>query len=84
MSAIQLSDFEHKFTNPSDVLHDALTGRFIEASKVMTPNGFKVYLDGAGALNSMGKGEDMVISFLEEQHKDVSYTHLTLTKKEKV
>ena len=26
MSAIQLSDFEHKFTNPSDVLHDALTG----------------------------------------------------------
>ena len=66
MSAIQLSDFEHKFTNPSDVLHDALTGSFIEASKVMTPNGLKVYLDGAGALNSMGKGEDMVISFLEE------------------
>ncbi len=30
MSAIQLSDFEHKFTNPSDVLHDALTGSFIE------------------------------------------------------
>ena len=30
----------------------------------MTPNGLKVYLDGAGALHAMGKGEDMVISFL--------------------
>lgn len=66
MSAVQLSDFENKFRNPSDVLHDALTGSFVEASKVMTPNGLKVYLDGAGALHAMGKGEDMVISFLEE------------------
>ena len=32
----------------------------------MSPNGLKVYLDGAGALHAMGKGEDMVISFLEE------------------
>tara|TARA_Y100000758_G_scaffold19775_1_gene13732 strand:- start:952 stop:3315 length:2364 start_codon:yes stop_codon:yes gene_type:complete len=66
MSAVKLSDFEHKFGNPSDILHDALSGSFLEASKVMTPNGLKVYLDGAGALHAMGKGEDMVISFLEE------------------
>ena len=33
MSAVQLSDFENKFRNPSDVLHDALTGSFVEASK---------------------------------------------------
>ena len=66
MSSVQLSDFEDKFQNPSSVLHDALTGSFVEASKVMTPNGLKVYLDGAGALHAMGKGEDMVISFLEE------------------
>ena len=32
----------------------------------MTPNGLKVFLDGAGALHALGKGEDMVISFLEE------------------
>ena len=66
MSSVQLSDFEDKFQNPSSVLHDALTGSFVEATKVMTPNGLKVYLDGAGALHAMGKGEDMVISFLEE------------------
>ena len=66
MSSVQLSDFENKFRNPSDILHDALNGSFLEASKVMTPNGLKVYLDGAGALHAMGKGEDMVISFLEE------------------
>ena len=66
MTSVQLSDFEDKFKNPSDILHDALNGCFLEASKVMTPNGLKVYLDGAGALHAMGKGEDMVISFLEE------------------
>ena len=66
MSAVQLSDFEQKFRNSSDILHDALAGSFVEASKVMSPNGLKVYLDGAGALHAMGKGEDMVISFLEE------------------
>ena len=49
MSAVKLSDFEHKFGNPSDILHDALSGSFLEASKVMTPNGLKVYLDGAGS-----------------------------------
>ena len=66
MSAVQLSDFEQKFRDSSDILHDALAGSFVEASKVMSPNGLKVYLDGAGALHAMGKGEDMVISFLEE------------------
>lgn len=66
MSSVQLSDFEEKFQDPSDVLNDALNGCFIEASKVMSPNGLKVYLDAAGALHAMGKGEDLVISFLEE------------------
>ncbi|MBT4975251.1 MAG: VWA domain-containing protein [Gammaproteobacteria bacterium] len=66
MSAVQLSDFEQKFRDSSDILHDALAGSFVEASKFMSPNGLKVYLDGAGALHAMGKGEDMVISFLEE------------------
>ena len=66
MSVVQLSDFEQKFRDSSDILHDALAGSFVEASKVMSPNGLKVYLDGAGALHAMGKGEDMVISFLEE------------------
>jgi len=66
MSAVQLSDFEQKFRDSSDILHDALAGSFVEASKVMSPNGLKIYLDGAGALHAMGKGEDMVIFFLEE------------------
>ena len=66
MSAVQLSDFEQKFRDSSDILHDALAGSFVEASRVMSPNGLKIYLDGAGALHAMGKGEDMVISFLEE------------------
>ena len=66
MSAVQLSDFEQKFQDSSNILHDALAGSFVEASKVMSPNGLKIYLDGAGALHAMGKGEDMVISFLEE------------------
>ena len=64
MSSIQISDFKDKFSNPSDILQDALNGSFLEASKVMTPSGLKVFLDGAGALHALGKGEDMVISFL--------------------
>ena len=57
MTSVQLSDFEDKFKNPSDILHDALNGCFLEASKVMTPNGLKVYLDGAGALHAWEKGK---------------------------
>ncbi len=63
---IQLKDFEKKFENPSSRLHKTLISSFAEASKVMTPAGLQVYLEGAYALHTMGKGEDLVISFLEE------------------
>ena len=66
MNSVQLSDFEQKFRSSSGVLSEALAGSFVEASKVMSPNGLRVFLDGAGALHAMGKSEDIVISFLEE------------------
>ncbi len=66
MRSVQLSDFEQKFQSPTGILRGALEGGFVEASKVMSQSGLKVYLDGAGALHATGKSEDMVISFLEE------------------
>lgn len=50
----------------SHVLRDALEGGYSEAQRVMSPNGLKTYLDGVTALCNMGKGEDVIVSFLEE------------------
>lgn len=47
-------------------VRDALEGSFAEAQRVMSPNGLKTYLDGVTALCNSGKGEEVMISYLEE------------------
>jgi len=50
----------------SHVVRDALEGSFQEAQRVMSPNGLKTYLDGVTALCNLGKGDDALVSYLEE------------------
>ncbi|HES76803.1 MAG TPA: VWA domain-containing protein, partial [bacterium] len=66
--SIDLNEFIAGFAcaQKSQRVRDTLEGSFAEAQRVMSPNGLKTYLDGATALCSSGKGEDVIISFLEE------------------
>ena len=43
-----------------------LEGTFTEASHVMSPTGMETYLEGAKALANLGRGKDLVISYLQQ------------------
>lgn len=49
----------------SHIVRDALEGSIEEAQRVMSPNGIQTYLDGVDALCNLGKGEDLLVSYLE-------------------
>jgi len=44
----------------------ALDGSFQEAARVMSPAGLHVYMEGAKGLCGLGRGSDLVITFLQE------------------
>lgn len=46
-------------------VQDALGACVAEAARVMSPKGLGAYLDGAKALNNLGRGGDLVIAYLE-------------------
>jgi nitric oxide reductase NorD protein len=46
-------------------LHDTLEASFVEAAHVMSPAGLHDYLDGAKALSGLGRGTDLVESYLQ-------------------
>ena len=66
MSAVNLADYQPRFAGASSSVQDALQGCFAEAIQVMGPKGLKSYLEGAYALYSLGKGDDLLASYLEE------------------
>ncbi|SIT69582.1 von Willebrand factor type A domain-containing protein [Ectothiorhodosinus mongolicus] len=64
--AIHLEEYEELL---EDLPHDArevLTGAWHEAARVFSPRGLDNYLKGAVALHNLGRGEDLVVSFLQE------------------
>lgn len=63
---IDLHEYLDNFECRSHVIDDVLETSYNEAARVMSPLGVKTYLDGAVALCRLGKGEDMLVTFLEE------------------
>lgn len=64
--AIHLEEYEELL---EDLPHDArevLTGAWHEAARVFSPRGLDNYLKGAVALHHLGRGEDLVVTFLQE------------------
>jgi len=47
-------------------IRDTLDASFAEAARVMSPAGLAHYLDGARALCELGRGSDLVVSYLQE------------------
>jgi len=64
--SIKLEDYDEYLEGVDPVIHDVLGSTFQEASRVMSPAGLKDYLDGAKALSKLGKGKDLVITYLQE------------------
>lgn len=64
--SIKLEDYEHYLEDIDPHIHDVLEGTFHEAARVMSPSGLEEYLDGAKALAKLGRGNDLVINYLQE------------------
>ncbi len=64
--SIKLEDYEESLQDIAPEIRDVLEGTFHEAARIMSPAGLQDYLDGAKALSGLGRGKDLVISYLQE------------------
>ncbi|HHO58619.1 MAG TPA: nitric oxide reductase activation protein NorD [Thiotrichales bacterium] len=63
--SIKLEDYE-EFLTSVPAIRDVLEGTFQEAAHIMSPTGLQTYLDGAVALHKLGRGDDLVITYIQE------------------
>nr|CAA6820500.1 MAG: Rubisco activation protein CbbO [uncultured Thiotrichaceae bacterium] len=63
--AIQLSDYQDVLDELGETANEALEANWHEAARVFSPRGRETYLRGASGLNSLGRGTDLVVSFIE-------------------
>lgn len=65
MSSIVLEEYSEFLEQIAPEVKDVLDSTFHEAARVISPAGLKNYLDGAKALCSLGRSNDLVITYLE-------------------
>ena len=63
--SIKLEDYE-EFLQDVPAIRDVLEATFQEAAHTMSPVGLETYLDGAKTLCNLGRGNDLVITYLQE------------------
>jgi nitric oxide reductase NorD protein len=63
---IKLEDYEDHLAEAYPVIRDVLEATFHEAARVMSPVGLEQYLDGAKTLCNLGRGDEIVKSYLQE------------------
>ena len=66
MSSIKLEDYDELLQEIAPEIRDVIEGTFHEAARVMSPAGLEDYLEGARALAKLGRGHDLVITYLQE------------------
>ncbi|WP_455374772.1 VWA domain-containing protein [Kaarinaea lacus] len=64
--SISLKDYEEEIQHLAPEVRNVLESSFQDASRVMSPAGLQTYLDGGKALCNLGRGTDLVISYLQE------------------
>ena len=64
--AIQLEEYQEFLQKISPEVRDVLEGSYQEATRVMSPAGLQDYLDGAKGLCKLSRGNDLVITYLQE------------------
>ncbi|MDC9714505.1 MAG: VWA domain-containing protein [Gammaproteobacteria bacterium] len=65
MSKILLEDYAEFLEKIAPEVRAVLDSTFADATRVISPTGLKEYLDGAKALCGLGRGNDLVITYLE-------------------
>ena len=63
---VNLEDYAACFRNADPAILDTLESTFHDAARVMSPAGLQEYMEGAKALCNLGRGHDVVLSYLEE------------------
>ena len=63
---LQLADYADCLQDASAEMRAVLESSFQEASRVMSAQGLQRYLEGVRALCSLGRGNDVVITYLQE------------------
>jgi nitric oxide reductase NorD protein len=64
--SIELKDYEDFLEETAPVVRDVLEGTFHEAARIMSPAGLEEYMEGAKGLCNLGRGSDLVVSYLQE------------------
>ena len=64
--SIKLEDYEDFLNETSPVVRDVLESTFHEAARIMSPAGLEDYMAGAKALCKLGRGSDLVVTYLQE------------------
>jgi len=63
--SVRLDDYEELLSELGDHHSDMLRATWHEAARVFSARGLEAYLRGACALKALGRGTDLVVSFLE-------------------
>lgn len=64
--SINLKDYEEFLQEASPVIREVLDSTFQEASRLMSPSGLQEYMEGAKTLCHLGRGSDLVVTYLQE------------------
>ena len=64
--SLKLEDYDEALRDSAPEIRDVLEATFQEASRVMSPAGLEEYMDGAKALSNLGRGSDVVTTYLQE------------------
>ncbi|VAX00423.1 Rubisco activation protein CbbO [hydrothermal vent metagenome] len=64
--SISLKDYEDEIKDLAPEVRAVLESSFLDASRVMSPAGLETYLEGGKSLCNLGRGTDVVISYLQE------------------
>ncbi|HSJ47848.1 MAG TPA: VWA domain-containing protein [Gammaproteobacteria bacterium] len=63
--AIQLAEYQDVLDELGEHAGEVLEATWHEAARVFSPRGLEEYLRGAAGLKSLGRGTDLVVSFIE-------------------
>lgn len=63
--SINLEDYEEQLQGVAPEVRDVLGSTFQEAARIMSPTGLESYMTGAKALCNLGRGSDLVVTYLQ-------------------
>ena len=66
MSSIKIEEYAEFMEQAVPEVKDVLESTFHEAARIMSPAGLQDYLDGARALSNLRRGNDLVMTYLQE------------------